>query len=53
MLNSQSKNQRINRWMDYLLTYDFFIDYKAGKMHHLLDALLRNVPETEFDSHNN
>ena len=43
MLCSQSKNQRINRWVDYLLGYDYEIEYKAGKYHHLPDALSRNV----------
>jgi transposase InsO family protein len=53
MLNAQSKNQRVNRWLDYLLAYDYTIEYKAGRIHHLPDALSRNVPEIENFDHIN
>ena len=41
----EKKIKRINRRLDYLLSYDYDIDYKEGKYHHLPDAISRNVPE--------
>ena len=43
VFENQTKNARISRWALFMQEYDFDCKYKSGKIHHLPDALSRNV----------